>query len=84
MTTEQQTKVDGLIQEFSKDPDIMGFVQKTESGIKTTQDNYGAYMAFLTPYANKSMALHIISEALKLAGANANGVAWALRILKGQ
>src|SRR3990167_6635832 len=74
VTDEQKAKIEGLIQEFSMDEDIISFVNKTESGIKITQDNYGIYMAFLSPYADKPGALYIVSEALKLAGASFNGV----------
>ena len=83
-TTEQQLKIKELIQEFSKDQDIINFVNKTEKSFKLTQDHYGDYMAFLSPYSQKASALYIISQALILAGANYNGVVSALRVIKGE
>lgn len=83
LTQDQETKVKGLIQEFSKDPDIVSFVERTEARIATTKGHYGDYMAFLTPYQDKASALYIISEALKAAGADHAGVSWAIKLLKG-
>ena len=79
----QQEKVKGLVIEFSKDQDIIDTVKLIEGRIATTQDHYGDYMNFLTPYQSKATALYIISEALILAGANRKGVAWAIKLLKG-
>ena len=79
----QQEKVQGLIKEFSIDKDIIQVVNDIESRHATTQDHYGDYMSFLAPYQAKPTALYIISEALVLAGASREGVAWAIKILKG-
>lgn len=80
----ENKKVQGLINEFSKDKDILKAVDQIESSIKTTQNNYGAYMAFLSPYTKDKLSLYIISEALKLVqGVNIQGVNSALSILKG-
>ena len=80
---ERKDKINSLIDEFSKDPDIIDFVKKTEKGLATTQNNYGKYMSFLTPYVSKPSSLYIISKALIAAGANARGVGSALQVLKG-
>ena len=84
MTTEQKIKVEGLIEEFSKDVDVLDFVNKTESGIKITKGNYGKYMAFLNSYVNDPTALYIISQALVRAGADSYGVSSALGLLTGE
>lgn len=77
-------KVNMLISEFSRDKDIIQAVNQIESGIKTTQFNYGKYMAFLSPYNKDNLTLYIISESLKLVkGVNIQGVNWALKLLKG-
>ena len=80
----QNEKVQGLIKEFSTDKDIVQVVKDIERRYATTQDHYGDYMSFLAPYQSKATALYIISEALVIAGANRNGVNWAVRILKGE
>lgn len=82
MTIEQKQKVAELVKEFAKDPDIVSFVQKTESRIATTKGHYDDYMAFFTPYASKPSALYIISQACLLAGASYDGVSGALSILR--
>ena len=81
--TKQKAKLDELIKELSTDKDIVGFVQKTEKSIKTTQNHYGKYMFFLTPYASNKMYLFVISQALMQAGANIAGVNSAIMVLKG-
>lgn len=80
----ENKKVNMLISEFSRDKDIIQAVKKIESGISTTQFNYGAYMQFLSPYNKDNLTLYIISESLKLVkGVNIQGVNWALKLLKG-
>lgn len=85
-TATQQTqaeKIQGLIQEFSKDRDIIEAVRSIEARPATTQDRYADYMAFLTPYTGKQTALYVISQAMILAGGNRAGISWAIRILTG-
>ena len=79
---DQISKAKALVIEFSKDPDIIQVVKDIESRYATTQDHYGDYISFLTPY--KGTALYIISEALVMAGASRAGVVWAVRILRGE
>ena len=79
----QKEKLDSMIKEFSKDKDIIKIVNQIEHGMKTTQYNYGRYLQFLTPYAKDKTALYIISEALKLAGGNIQGIQSAIKILIG-
>jgi hypothetical protein len=57
-------------------------VEKIESGIKTTQNNYGRYMSLISTLSkgNKQHAI-LFSLALNEAGANRQGVADAMRIL---
>jgi len=81
--TTQAEKMAVLIEQFSTDVDIVSFVKKTENSIATTRDHYGNYMHFLTEYASKPTALHVISRSLIMAGANVDGVLWAVKILKG-
>ena len=49
----QQEKVQGLIKEFSVDKDIIQAVTDIESRYATTQNHYGDYMSFLSPYQAK-------------------------------
>ena len=60
-------------------PLVQPEVDRIEGSIATTQDNYGKYMHLLTPY-ERDLRL-MVSEACIKAGANAAGVAAALRIL---
>ena len=66
-------------------PDMIPLVKEIESGMETTQGHYGKYMQLLStlaPDSNKVM-LFVISHALLVAGANAQGVKSALRIITG-
>ena len=77
-------KVQGLIKEFSTDKEMIDIVNKLESGIKTTQNNYGAYMSFLTQFNKDKLTLYIMAESIKLIkGCNIQGVNSALRVLIG-
>lgn len=77
-------KVNGLIAEFAIDPDVKKIVADIEGGMETTQYHYGDYMAALSPYAKKGpMALHILSKAMVKAGGDPDGIAWAVKLLKG-
>jgi hypothetical protein len=82
-TIEQNEKVALLIEELSKDPDVIKIVKDIEGKIMTTQDHYGDYMEFLSQYSKSMTELYIISKAMIKAGANANGVSWAVKLLKG-
>ena len=79
----QMDKVRGLISEFSKDKDIVDTVALIEGRMMSTKGHYGDYMSFLAPYQAKPTALYIISEALRIAGGNSEGIAWAVKLLKG-
>ena len=82
LTPEQQAKIQPVIDEFAADPDIVAFVQKTESDpLPTSQHNYSKYGAFLARISqgSKSTAF-IIAEALKKAGASVEGVNWAFKL----
>jgi len=83
MTLDTNKKLSEAINTLSKDIDIIAIVKAIEGGIKTTKDNYGAYMQVLSPYSKDVTSLYIISEALKLAGGNVNGIQWACKILLG-
>ena len=87
---EKQEKIERLNEYKEKvkkaiatDPDIIAYVQKVETGIKTTQNNYGKYMQFLTgilsqhgPAFTGAVALGLIES-----GANAQGVQSALKVI---
>lgn len=85
--------VDELIQHisdsFHDDPDIVKFVEKTESGVRTTQGNYGRYMQFMSqmtsnlPTKNRGPFVRGLGEALKRAGADTYGVDWAVKLMLG-
>ena len=82
--TERDGKVKGLIEELAKDPDVINAVKDIEGRIMTTKYHYGDYMAFLSPFTKQVGALYIMSQALILAGADYEGVQWAVRLLKGE
>jgi hypothetical protein len=75
MTEQQKTLIDGLAE------DLRPVVEEIESGIATTQNNYGRYGALLSQLSkgNKQVAC-VIAIALCQAGANREGVAWALKL----
>ena len=68
-----------LIKELAED--FAPFVQDIESGIATTQNNYGRYGAMLSKLSkgNRKVA-NILGLAMIEAGANANGVNDALAV----
>jgi hypothetical protein len=80
----QLEKINAYIEVLSTDPDIVETVKRIESGIKTTQGNYGRYLQFLTPFAKDTVTLYTISRALIKAGADEYGVSWACRLIKGE
>ena len=80
-------KTDPRIQEAidSLTPDLIPAVKAIESGVKTTQGNYGPYMSLisnLVPESSK-VTLFVVAHALIAAGADRRGVASALRIITG-
>jgi hypothetical protein len=83
METETKNKLSDAIVQLSKDKDVIDVVSEIENGVKTTKDHYGKYMQFLTPYVKDKISLYVISEALKIAGGNAQGINSALILLKG-
>lgn len=76
MNDKQNKLIDDLAVEF-KDT-----VTAIESGIKTTQDNYGPYMSLISQLGkgNKTME-KVMAIALMRAKANPNGVRSALKVL---
>ena len=59
--------------------DVRETVEKIESGIKTTQNNYGRYAAILASF--KPANRHVMALALIEAGANSAGVRSALKVI---
>lgn len=84
MTTEQKEVLDKIVSDFANDPDIKNTVKSIEDGIKTTQGNYGKYMSFLSQFCDNKTSLMVMSMALVKAGADAFGVASAMRIITGE
>ena len=69
---------------MSTDPDIIKMVKDIEGGIKTTKDNYGRYMGFLSNFTSQSKLMVIgVAKGMKLAGGNVNGIDWAVKLLVG-
>jgi hypothetical protein len=78
----EQTKsdqLDHIIKELSEG--LADTVKAIESGIKTTQNNYGAYMSVLSQIGSDSddHTKRIVAWALIEAGANQQGVKDAMR-----
>jgi len=77
------TKIEQAIEQMATDEDVKTLVREIESGIKTTKGHYGRYMAFLSQFNNVKIAVMVIAPALIQAGANAYGVNWAAKLIKG-
>ena len=80
---EAKERLNPVLKETALDADIIALVKDIEGSIQTTQNHYGRYMAFLSLFNKDKMALYVMSEALKLAGANVSGVQSAMMILNG-
>jgi len=80
----REQKIKQAIDMLSKDPDIIEMVKHIESKPATTKGHYGDYMGVLDQYKSQGkVMLHIISQALIGAGADAGGVQAALGIMTG-
>jgi len=78
LTVEQKA----LITELAND--VRPEVEKIEKRIATTKDHYGDYMSLLSHFQDKGkMMVVVMAMACKEAGANPNGVNWAVRLLVG-
>lgn len=76
--SEMNEKQIALIQDLASD--FTEFVEKTESGIKTTKNHYGKYGAMLSRLANGNRQYaQIYALAMIEAGANVQGVNDALK-----
>ena len=80
---EQMLKVTAAVKQMATDPDIKTFVREVEDSTPTTKGHYGRYMAFLGNFNDIKIVSVILAPALKKAGANAYGVDWAVKLLKG-
>lgn len=72
MTIQQQELIDEVVNE------LRPVVQKIENGMRTTKDLYGEYMSLLASYPVDQRK--IIAILLIKAGANIEGVKWALKL----
>jgi len=79
-TPEQKTATLKAVDTMAKDPDVIALVKKIESGIKTTQGNYGQYMTMLSGIADRTNRT-ILAAAFISAGADSGGVKAAMRII---
>ena len=70
---EKAEKLEKLIEKLAED--VKSFVEQTESGLKTTQNNYGVYGAMLSRLSEgNQFHAQILAKAMKRAGANVQGV----------
>ncbi len=83
MNETEKEKVLRLIDEFSRDKDILEVVKRIESSVPATKGHYGRYLTFLTPYQDNKGVLAIITGALMKAGANRFGVESAYSLITG-
>ena len=83
LDAETADKIESAIEYLA--PESKTAVKSIESGIKTTQNNYGKYMQYLQTVVpdNNAIMLYISSSALKRAGGNTRGIVSALNILMG-
>tara|TARA_Y100000296_G_scaffold71661_1_gene87349 strand:- start:191 stop:454 length:264 start_codon:yes stop_codon:yes gene_type:complete len=72
-------KSEKLLNELAQD--LKPVVDKIENcKVKSTQNNYGRYLALISTYAqNKDIAV-IVGEAMRRAGGSSAGIAAALRV----
>jgi hypothetical protein len=75
-------RINALVNDLSRDPDIVSVVKDIEGSIKTTLDHYGRYMSFLSGFTSQPGYVFIMAMALKQAGANADGVNSAVSMLQ--
>jgi len=79
LTIEQKA----LITELAND--VRPEVEKIEKRIATTKDHYGDYMSLLSHFTSRGKAMLVVmGMACKEAGANSNGVDWAVKLLIGE
>ena len=86
MTDEQKKRVEEIINSLAVDPSVIAAVHDIENDIPTTKNQYGRYMAILTPLSrdgNGNGRLYVMAQALIRAGANKEGVSSAVGILNG-
>lgn len=74
MTEKQVTAISGLAEDFKE------AVQQIEGSQELTKDHYSDYLVILNSVSDKKTAIYVMF-ALVQAGANANGVGSAFKIL---
>lgn len=75
-------KLQAIIADLATDPDIVATVKAIESDkLPTTRNNYGRYLAALSPAAKEPNTCRIMAMAMVKAGANKQGIYDALQIL---
>ena len=79
-----KTTVNEAIEQMATDPDVKTLVREIEDSPATTKGHYGRYMAFLSNFNDVKIATLVIAPALIQAGANAYGVDWAVKLIKGE
>lgn len=83
MEKTREEKIAGLVDELSRDKDIVDLVKGIEGRIETTKGRYGDYMTTLSQFNSDHTTLIIMARAFKKAGANSYGVDWAVKLLTG-
>ena len=72
-------KSEKLLDELAQD--LKPVVDEIENcKVKSTQNNYGRYLALISTYAQNEEVAVIVSEGMRRAGGNAAGIAAALRV----
>ena len=72
-------KSEKLLDELAQD--LKPVVDKIENcKVKSTQNNYGRYLALISTYAQNEEVAVIVGEGMRRAGGNAAGIAAALRV----
>ena len=77
LTPEQNAVIDGLAQ------DVKPYVDKIEARPATTKGHYGDYMALLSQFQKDKVIMMAMAMACKRAGADIEGVNWALKMMTG-
>lgn len=80
----EREKILALVDEFSRDQDVIDFVKKVEARSDTTRGHYADYMGFLCAFQSNRTQMLIMAAALVKAGADSQGVSDATGIITGR
>lgn len=83
MTTKQEKLAQHELRLEEMADKLREVVAEIEGKIPTTKGHYGTYMTLFSQYTGTASEGRLLAKVLKVAGANAYGVDWALHICYG-